>query len=52
MEKKMQLLFTWVVGPTVVGFVGQLVGGWTWSLVGSIIGIFVGWWAGRRYFPS
>ena len=51
MEKKMRALFTWVVGPTVVGFLGQLLGGFAGGLVGSLVGIFVGWWAGRRFFP-
>jgi hypothetical protein len=48
--KAMDKLFTWVVGPTVVGFVGQAVGGLAGGIIGSIVGIFVGWWAARRRF--
>ena len=46
----MEKLFIWVVGPTVVGFVGQLLGGIVGAIIGSVIGIFVGWWAYRRWF--
>lgn len=47
---KMEKLFVWVVGPTVVGVVGQLLGGIAGGIIGSIVGIFVGWWAYRRWF--
>lgn len=47
---KMEKLFVWFVGPTVVGGVGQIVAGIPGSIVGSIVGIFVGWWAYRRWF--
>lgn len=52
MEKKLRGLFTWVVGPTVVGLLGQSVGGLWGGIIGSIAGYFVGWWFGRRYFPG
>ncbi|MDP3774259.1 MAG: hypothetical protein Q8Q85_08335 [Gemmatimonadales bacterium] len=48
--KGMRKLFTWVVGPTVVGAVGQALGGMAGVVIGSVVGIFVGWWAGRRWF--
>ena len=47
---KMEKLFVWVLGPTVVGAVGQLVGGLAGGIIGSVVGIFVGWWAYRRWF--
>ena len=47
---KMDKLFVWFLGPTVVGLVGQLIAGIPGSIVGSIVGIFVGWWAARRLF--
>jgi hypothetical protein len=46
----MEKLFVWVAGPTVVGFVGQMLGGLTGSIIGSIVGVFVGWYVYRRWF--
>jgi hypothetical protein len=51
LEKKLRGLFTWVVGPTVVGLLGQAAFGLWGGIIGSIAGYFVGWWFGRRYFP-
>jgi len=46
---KMDKLMVWVVGPTVVGGIGQVVGGIPGGIIGSVVGIFVGWWAYRRW---
>ena len=40
-----------VIAGTVLGAVGQQVLGITGMIIGSVAGIFVGYWAARRLMP-
>ncbi len=48
--KLLRTMLVFIVG-TVLGALGQQVAGFTGMAVGSIAGIFVGYWAARRLMP-
>jgi hypothetical protein len=48
--KLMRMLLVFIAG-TILGALGQQVLGITGMVIGSIAGVFVGYWAARRLVP-
>jgi hypothetical protein len=48
--KLLRALLVFIAG-TILGALGQKVAGFGGMAVGSVAGIFVGWWAARKLMP-